>query len=171
MATLKAKGVSLYNIARAEGGWSFHDDETKLAIAKKVSKSLLCRNAKLTSEERKAKFAYWSKDKPYPDAAKEQISKKMTGMIKSEETRAKMRIAQASIADSKRENMAKVGQMNKGRLPPNTRRVLLDDGTTHESLKKAAEHLSMSSSGLIKRMKKHELGRYIIDNSSEKEEN
>jgi hypothetical protein len=64
--------------------------------------------------------------------------------------------------------MANVGRMNKGRLPPNTRRVLLDDGTTHESLKKAAEHLSMSSSGLIKRMKKHELGRYI-DTTKEEE--
>lgn len=170
MERLKSEGKKLYNIAMAQGGWSFHDNATKKRIAAKVSASLLVKNASMSAEERKQRYARWSKDRRYPDEARHKISQTMIGRPKSDETKAKMKAAQALIADSKRESMAKVGRANKGRLPPNTRRVILEDGTTYESLKKAAEHLSMSSSGLLKRMKKHELGRYIDSPDPSKEE-
>ena len=161
MNELKAKGHKLYNIAMAQGGWSFHDAETKKKIAARISAAVRANTAAMTPDERRIKFARWVPGISYPDSAKHKISQSLTGIVRSDETRAKMKAAQALLTDDKRDIMRAVGLQNKGRLPPNTRQVMLDDGTTHESLKKAAEHLGMSSSGLIKRMKKHELGRYI----------
>lgn len=132
----KEQGKSLYNIAMAQGGWSYHDDETKRAIGKKISLSLKLTMVSLSAAERKDKFAYWSKNKHYPDDARNQISLKLTGISRSVETREKMKAAQALLADSKRASMAEVGKKNKGRAPSNKGQKASDETRLKQRLVK-----------------------------------
>lgn len=121
MERLRAEGKTLYNIAKAQGGWSYHDTETKKAIAAKVSAGLKLTFSKMTADERRERFSYWTKDKHYPDAARRRISIKLTGIIRSEETKARMKMSQgqAHLKEEKQLRMRAIGLLNKGRSPPN----------------------------------------------------
>lgn len=148
MERLRADGKTLYNIAKAQGGWSFHDDETKRRIAAKVSIGLRLTFSKMTSDERKQRFAYWSKDKHYPDDARKRISAKLTGIIRSDETKARMRDGQAPFKESKQLRMRAIGLLNIGRAPPNKGTTASTETRLKQSLAKLGKRMSEEQKAL-----------------------
>lgn len=148
MDKLKAEGRKLYNIAMAQGGWSFHDDETKKRIAAKVSLGLRLTYSKMTSDERKQRYAYWSTDKHYPDDARKRISAKLTGIVRSDETKARMRDGQAPLKESKQLRMRAVGLLNIGRAPPNKGATASAETRLKQSLAKLGKRMSEEQKAL-----------------------
>lgn len=87
-----------YNIAKAEGGWTYHTHERKEEIRAKVSSGLRRYAASLSIEERKTKFGAHHLGEVRSPEMKAQISAKLIGITRSEETRKKMSNAQIRIA-------------------------------------------------------------------------
>lgn len=152
MDKLRAQRVELYNIAKAQGGWSFHDDETKAKIAKKVSAGVKRFNEALTADERSKLYG---RVPNFTDDIKRKISLSLTGIKRSDETRRRMAEAQQErvLSEDALEAMRDSGRRSKGRLPPNTRKVIVK-GVEYQSLKAAATSLNMSSAGLLKKIRK-----------------
>ena len=151
----KATGLC-YNIAKAEGGWTYHTRERKEDIAAKVSKGMKSHLASLSPEERREKYG-WSIGIPRTAEEKQKISKKLKGIPKTDETRKRM--SEAAMGKSRQymiENGRKIGLSNKGKPANNRRKVIVND-QTFDSLKEAAMFLKTCSSVLctaIKRDKK-----------------
>lgn len=163
MEELKSKGFQLYNIAKAQGGWTFHTLERKAEIAAKISSSVKSYTATLSEDERRVKF---NGNPNGPDeATRVLISATMKGVKKTAETRAKMKMAQnrEERKELKRAVMSETGKKNKGKPPPNIRKVILDNGMIFPSLKLAAEFLGISSAWLIHKIRKNQLGKYYTD--------
>lgn len=154
MEELKLKGIKLYNIALAQGGWTFHTHERKAEIAAKVSESLRKTFGAMTSEERKERFSYWSEDKHYPDDARAQISAKMIGVKKTDETRKRMKEAQASMPEEfqaqRRANMQAIGKKAKGRAPTNKGQKASEETRRKQSLAKLGKPMSQANRDLRK---------------------
>jgi group I intron endonuclease len=155
--TMQRLGESktLFNIAKAEGGWTYATEERKDEIKKKISDSMNERYASLTKEERKQMFGKHA-GISRSEETKKKCSEALKGVKKSDATKKKM-----SDSQKKRTDLAecgrKVGLTNKGRLPPNTRRVLIND-QVFISLKAAAASLGISGAALLKHINKE--GKY-----------
>jgi group I intron endonuclease len=147
------KTGNCYNIAKAEGGWTYNTAERKAEILAKISKSLRIYYDNLSAEERSAKYGSYRKGKACPDNEKEKISATMKGVLKTEATKEKMKAFQQSRSmEDKQAAGRRVGQLNKGKNPPNTRKVQVDD-KIFESLKEAANFLNAASSTICNSLK------------------
>ena len=159
ITNLQENRFPLFNIAKAEGGWSHATFEQKQEISKKISDSLKETMSKLSDQERKEKFGKGKKGIPISDERKEHLSKIWKDRPKSEETKRKMSEAQKSSVHNK-EAGRRVGKSNKGKIPPNIRSVEVD-GIKFNTIKDAAEHFKISSSAIIKRIQRGKNAKYL----------
>jgi group I intron endonuclease len=143
--------TKLFNVAKAEGGWTYATAERKEEIKQKVSNTLKARYANMSAEER-SKIHGSTKGKHLSDEHKRKTSEGLKGIKRSDDTKKRMSEAQLKRTDLK-ECGRKVGRLNIGRLPPNTRKVLIDN-IEFVSLKEAALHLELTSAAIIKIIKK-----------------
>lgn len=145
-----------YNIAKAEGGWTYHTLERREEIRKKVSESLKRYVSSLTPKERSEKYGKGKIGVKRTEEEKKKISDSLTGIKRSDETKQKMSKYQLSRPLEEKQRIGRiVGLNNKGRPPPNRKRVLVDD-KEFMSLKDAAIFLNSSSSALSRAMKRGE---------------
>lgn len=150
----RATGL-FYNIAKAEGGWSYHTEERKKEISAKLSKSLKSYCASLSQKERSKKYGKGKFGIIRSLNEKQKISEKLKGIPKTIETRNRISKAKLGVPKSveAKNNMrnAKLGK------PGHSRKVVLVDNQRFDSLKDAASFLKTCSSVLctvIKRDKK-----------------
>ena len=154
---LKNRGENLFNIAKAEGGWTYATMERKEEIGRKISSSLIELNSKMSKEERREKYGKGKKGVPLSEERKERLSEYWVGKPKSEETRIKMSEAQKNNPKNK-ENGKNLGKLNIGRKPPNIRKVMVD-GIEFDSLKDAATHFGVTSSAIHGKIKRNKNGK------------
>lgn len=157
MDEFRIAGQRLFNIAKAEGGWTYATVERKEEIGEKISKSLKETASRMTVEERKAKYGKGKKDVPLSEERKQQLSEYWSGKPKSVETKKQMSEAQKNNP-ANRENGRRVGLSNKGKSPPNIRKVMVD-GIIFNSLKEAAEHFNVTSSAIHGRIRRDKNGK------------
>ena len=153
----RQNGRKLFNIAKAEGGWTYATEKRKHEIAEKISNSLKAANSILSDEERSEKYGKGKKGIPLTDDRRATLSNFWKGKEKSPETKKRMSEAQKGTAHTK-ENGRKVGKSNIGKKPPNMRRVMVD-GIEFNSLKEAADHFKITSSAIHKRIKRNKNGK------------
>ena len=146
----KNNGEKLFNIAKAEGGWTYATQERKEEISRKISSSLKELTSKMSEEERREKYGKGKKGVPLSEERKERLSEYWAGKTKSEETRIKMSAAQKDLPHLK-ESGRKVGLSNKGKIPPNSIPVEID-GIKYKSIKSAAKELNISYFELLSKL-------------------
>lgn len=153
--------IPVFNVAKAEGGWTFATHERKADIAVKISNSLKEYYATLTQEQRNEIYGATKRNVPLSDLHKQKTSEGLKGKKKSEETKRKMSEAQKGKPHLV-ELGRSVGKSNKGRKPPNIRKVLIDD-IEFDSVADAALYFGISSSAIIHRIKRknNESNRYV----------
>ena len=156
MTQLRESGQKLFNIAKAEGGWTFATHERKAEIKQKISKTLKDNASKMSEEERKEIFGKGKKDVPLSEERKLELSEYWSGKPKSEETKRRMSRAQKTNPKNK-ENGRRLGKSNIGKTPPNVRKVMIN-GIIFNSLKDAADHFKITSSAIHKRIKRNKNG-------------
>lgn len=137
----KKKGEKLFNIAKAEGGWTYATQERKEEISSKISSSLKEMNSKLTPEERREKYGKGKIGVPLSEERKENLSDYWIGKKKSDETKKKMSEAQKTNLKNK-ESGKRVGKSNIGRTPPNAKQIEID-GQKFKSIKQASRELNI----------------------------
>lgn len=141
-----------YNIAKAEGGWTYHTESRKEEIRAKVSNSLKAYSATLTKEERSKKFGVGKFGVLRTAREKQLISAKLKGVPKSEETKRRMSVAQTGLLVHI-ESGRRVGLSNKGKPANNRRKVIIED-QIFDSLKEAATFLGICSGAVCNRIKR-----------------
>lgn len=139
---LKAQGIKLFNIARAEGGWGPDTHSRKDEIVAKIRRTIQASLDTMTVDERKQKWGHW-RGKKQTDTHRAATSAGLTGIVRSATTRLKMGASQKKRSDELAEMMRKVGRSNAGRVPPNAVAITID-GTTYTSGKKAQEALGVT---------------------------
>ena len=157
MEEFRSQGKKLFNIAKAEGGWTYATFERKEEIKQRISAALKETNSKLSAEERSAKYGKGKRGIPLSDERKNNLSDFWLGKPKSEETRKRMSEAQKGLPHLK-ESGKKVGLSNKGKPAPNIKKVSID-GIIFNSLKEAAEYFGITSSAIHKRIERDKNGK------------
>ena len=150
MEMLRANGEKLFNIARAEGGWTFATKERKAEIGQKISKTLKDKASKMSEEERKEIFGKGKKDIPLSENRKRELSKYWTGKTKSEETKKRMSDAQKNNPKNE-ENGKRLGKSNIGKTPANALPIEID-GVSYKSIKHAARELNVEYFTLLSKL-------------------
>jgi len=82
----------VYNIAKAEGGWTHHTYLRKREIGKKISVARRKTLCAMSAEDRRKKYGHRRGTK-LTEEEKINVSKKLKGVVRSPETREKMRLA------------------------------------------------------------------------------
>lgn len=159
MDLLRLEGQKLFNIAKAEGGWTYATQERKDEIAAKISGSLKKTNSKLSEADRREKYGKGKIGIPLSEERKNRLSSFWSGKEKSEETKQRMSQSQKESAHNK-EAGRRLGLLNKGRKPPNTRQVKINE-IVFSSVKEAAEYFNVSSATIIKRIKRGNSAEYL----------
>jgi hypothetical protein len=152
MQHLREKGISLFNIAKAEGGWGPETFKRSREIGRKISESVrkTLADPKVKSKMRAAKLGV-----PRTVQEKAKISEKLSGITKSPETRALMSEAQKRRAlenSSVRDTMSQIGKMNRGKVPANAVTFVVN-GATYPSGKAAERALGITSRQLAAKVK------------------
>lgn len=140
----------LYNIAKAEGGWTHATLERKAEIVEKMKRSQRKFLDSTTKEERARLYGAAHKGVPYSELGKKKLSDFWKGKPKSEETRKRMSIAQKNpkLLEGHRKNGRNVGLTNKGKMPPNAQKVVIG-GVEYKSIKSAASQLNVNYFALL----------------------
>jgi group I intron endonuclease len=116
MELFRSLGISLFNIAKAEGGWGPETFLRKAEICKKISTTLQAYYDSLSVDERNKIYGKGRRGKPMSDAHKTKTSLGLTGQTKSAETKIKMSIAQKKLNSVERSNiMSEIGKANRGK--------------------------------------------------------
>jgi len=152
MQHLRDKGVTLFNIAKAEGGWGPETRTRSKEIGQKISEGV-CRTLSQPHVKAKMRLAKLGVKRTPEEKAK--ISEKLSGIAKSPETRALMSLAQKKRAlenPSVSNRMAEVGKMNKGKVPANAVTFVIN-GVSYHSGKAAERALGITSRQLAAKVK------------------
>lgn len=152
ISEMQSEGVKLFNLAHAGGGWSKSieqlDPQKYIQICSNISSGIRKFIDSLTDEQRC--MLYGRKGVPLTDERKEHLSNFWKGKKKSPETRSKMSESQKKIScsDGRAERFSEIGKLNKGKLPPNSVRLIIGD-MEFGSIKDAAKHLGVGYFSLL----------------------
>lgn len=166
----------LYNTSKLSSGGdliSYHPLRDE--IVAKMTKSVKERYASMTDEERKEKYGtYGMQGKRHTLASRKKMSESSKGnqnakgAKRSLEQRAKLsKIASERVGERNpfygrhhsEESKKLIAEKNKGKLPPNTKRVEID-GKTYASATKAAKELGIATATVTNRIRSDKFPTY-----------
>lgn len=147
--TLRQRGLVLFNIARAEGGWGPETHLRKHEIAQKIRDTLKKRTSSMTEEQRKTVYGKGRRGKPLTDEHKKKTGDGLRGKSKSVETRQRMSVAQKTEQPGRRERMAGLGKQRIGKMPTNAITISVN-GTEYPSGKATQRALNITARQLQK---------------------